>query len=143
MKYTHNAMKFGTQSRSSLLNINMIFETGYLDQNSKTWEDLVSKLQCAPIFMKFGTQCKSNMLIMNIVLGTDDLNPKLQILVNLVPRLKFALIFIKFGTHNKSNMLVMNAIPAIGSQLLQAQNDYIDCKIRLTARTWLIALTPR
>ena len=126
MKYTHNAMKFGTQSRSSLLIINMIFETGYLDQNSKTWEDLVSKLQCAPIFMKFGTQCKSNMLIMNIVLGTDDLNPTLQILVNLVPTLKFALIFIKFGTHNKLNMLVMNTILAsvyrasviIGSQLL-------------------------
>ena len=47
MKYIPNAMKFGNQSRSSLLIINMIFEIADLDPKLKTWEDLVSKLQCA------------------------------------------------------------------------------------------------
>ena len=51
MKYVPNAMKFGTQSRSSLLIINMIFEIADLDPKLKTWADLVSKLQCAPTFM--------------------------------------------------------------------------------------------
>ena len=40
-------MKFGTQSRSSSLIINMIFEIADLDPKLKTWADLVSKLQCA------------------------------------------------------------------------------------------------
>ena len=48
-------MKFGTQSRSNSLIINMIFLIVDLNPTSKTWADLVSKLQCAPIFMKFGT----------------------------------------------------------------------------------------
>ena len=46
-EYIPNAMKFGTQSRSSLLIINMIFEIPYFDPKLKTWADLVSKLQCA------------------------------------------------------------------------------------------------
>ena len=55
MKYIPNAMKFGTKNRSSLLIINMIFEiVADLDLKLKTWAYLVSKLQCAPIFMKFG-----------------------------------------------------------------------------------------
>ena len=73
MNYIFNAMKFGTQSRSSSLILNI----ADLDSKLKTWADLVSRLQCAPTFMKFGTDSKSNMLIMNTVLGTDDLNPKL------------------------------------------------------------------
>ena len=48
-------MKFSTQSRSSSLIINMIFEIADLDQKLKTWADLVPKLQCAPIFMNFDT----------------------------------------------------------------------------------------
>ena len=44
MKYIPNAMKFDTQSRSSSLIINMIFEIADLDPNLKTWADLVSKL---------------------------------------------------------------------------------------------------
>ena len=56
-------MKFGNQSKSSSLIINMIFEIADLD----------------PIFMKFGTQNKSNMLIIKILIGIDDLDPKLQI----------------------------------------------------------------
>ena len=71
-----NAMKFGTQGRSSLLIINMIFEIADLDPKLKIVADFVAKLQYAPIFIKFGTKCKSNMLIMNIVLGIDDLYPK-------------------------------------------------------------------
>ena len=76
MIYISNAMKFGTQSRSSLLIINMIFEIADLDPKLKILADFVSKLQYVPIFIKFGTKCKSNMLIMNIVLGIDDLYPK-------------------------------------------------------------------
>ena len=55
MKYMPNTMKFGTQSRSSLLIINMIFEIADLDPKLKTWADFVSKLQCASIFMKLCT----------------------------------------------------------------------------------------
>ena len=40
-------MKFDTQSRSSLLIINMIFEIADLNPKLKTWADLVSKLQYA------------------------------------------------------------------------------------------------
>ena len=45
MKYIPNAMKFGNQSRSSSLIINMIFEIADLDPKLNTWSDLVSKLQ--------------------------------------------------------------------------------------------------
>ena len=37
MKYIPNAMKFGTQSRSSLLIINMVFEIAGLDPKLNTW----------------------------------------------------------------------------------------------------------
>ena len=40
-------MKFGTQSRSSPLIINTIFEIADLDLKLKTWADLDSKFQCA------------------------------------------------------------------------------------------------
>ena len=44
LKYTPNAMKFGTQSRSSSLIINMILQIADLDPKLKIWADLVSKL---------------------------------------------------------------------------------------------------
>ena len=67
MKYTiPNAMKFGNQSRSSLLIISMIFEIKNLDPELKTWADFGFKIAMCPIFMKFDTQNKSNVLIMNI-----------------------------------------------------------------------------
>ena len=44
--YFPSAMKFGTQSRSSLL-LKNIFEIPYFDPKLKTSADLVSKLQCA------------------------------------------------------------------------------------------------
>ena len=47
MKYIPNAMKFGIQSKSSLLIINMIFEIMDLDPKLNTQTDLVLKLQCA------------------------------------------------------------------------------------------------
>ena len=47
MKYVANAMKFDTQSRSSSLIINTIFEMVDLDPKLDSWADLVSKLQCA------------------------------------------------------------------------------------------------
>ena len=40
-------MKFGTQSRSGLLIINIIFENADLEPKLNAWADLVSKLQCA------------------------------------------------------------------------------------------------
>ena len=43
MKYTFNAMKYGNQSRSSLLIMNT-FEIADLDPELKTWANLVSKL---------------------------------------------------------------------------------------------------
>ena len=47
MKYIHNAMKFGNQSRSSLLIINMMIEIADLDPKLKAWADLAWKLQYA------------------------------------------------------------------------------------------------
>ena len=69
-------MKFGIQSRSSSLILNMIFENCGSLPEIKNLADFVSKLQCAPT-LKFGTLCKSNMLIINMVLGIDDLDPKI------------------------------------------------------------------
>ena len=51
MKYIPNAMKFGNQSRSFSLILNMIFEIVDLDPKLKTWTD--------------SDQDKSNMLIIN------------------------------------------------------------------------------
>ena len=77
MKYIPNAIKFDTQSMSSSLIVNMIFEIANLAPKSKTCADLVSKLRHAPIFIEFGTKYKSEMLIVNMVLGIPDPNPKL------------------------------------------------------------------
>ena len=41
MKYIPNAMKFGSQSGSGSLIINVIFEIADLDPKLKTWADLV------------------------------------------------------------------------------------------------------
>ena len=46
-EFIPNAMKFGNQSRSRSLIINMIFEIVDLDPELKTWVNLISKLQCA------------------------------------------------------------------------------------------------
>ena len=50
MKYIPNATKFGTQSRSSSLIIDIVdfdpIEVVDLDLKLNTWADLVSKLQC-------------------------------------------------------------------------------------------------
>ena len=78
MKYIPNTMKFGNQSRSSSLIINMIFEIA--DPKLKTlFSRFGFKIAMCPIFMKFGTHNKSNMLIIDILIGIDDLGPKLQI----------------------------------------------------------------
>ena len=71
MKYIPNAMKFGTQSRSSSLIINMIFEIMHLDPKLNTWSDLVSKLQWH----------SEQILHANyeLLIGIDDLEPNLQI----------------------------------------------------------------
>ena len=76
MKYIQNAMKFGTQSRSSSLIINDIWNDIW---NSGSWPKIKylgrfgPKISIYLIFMKFGTQNKSNMPIMNILIGIDDL----------------------------------------------------------------------
>ena len=79
MKHIPDAMKFGTQSRSSLLIINMIFMIADLDPKFKYLGRLGFKIAMCLIFMKLFTQNKLNMLIMNILIGIDDLDPKLQI----------------------------------------------------------------
>ena len=66
-------MKFGTQSRSSSLIINMIFEIPDLE----SLERFGLKIAMCLIFMKFENQNKSNILIMNILIGMDYLDPKL------------------------------------------------------------------
>ena len=45
MKYIPNAIKFGIQSRSSWLIINMIFEIAGYDPKLKPWANLVPKLE--------------------------------------------------------------------------------------------------
>ena len=103
MEYICNAIK---PEEVKLANLKRdIWKLWILTQN---WAELVSKMQCAPIFMEPGTYCKSNILILYIIVETDDLDPKLEIRANLVPTLKFAPIFMKFGTHNKWNILIMN-----------------------------------
>ena len=62
-------MKFGTQSRSSSLIINVIFGIVDLDPKLKKLGRFDHKVAMCSIFMKFDTQNKSNMPIMNIVLG--------------------------------------------------------------------------
>ena len=68
-------MKFGTESMSSSLIINMIFEIADLDPNLYL-DRFGLKIAMCLIFMEFGTQSKLNMLIMNILIGTDSLHRK-------------------------------------------------------------------
>ena len=78
MKNISNAMKFGTQSRLSLLITNMIFEIADLDP--KLYLDRFGlKIAMCLIFIKFATQNKLNMLIMNVLIGIDYLDRKLEI----------------------------------------------------------------
>ena len=78
-------MKFGTQSRSSSLIINIMFEIADLELKLKTLADCLKivemsnglKIAMCSILKKFGTQNKSKMLIMNIFLRFHDLDPKL------------------------------------------------------------------
>ena len=65
-------MKFGTQSRSSSLIINMIFEISDLESLERFGLKIAMCL-----IMKFENQNKSNILIMNILIGMDYLDPKL------------------------------------------------------------------
>ena len=83
MIYIPNAMKFGFQSRSNLLIINMIFEIVDLDLKLNTLGRFGLKIALCLIFMKFSTQNKSDMLIMYIyiyiyiLIEIGDLDPKL------------------------------------------------------------------
>ena len=67
MENTPNAMKFGTQSRSSSLIISMIFEIADLEGLGR----FSLKIAICLIFMKFGNYKKLNMLITNILIGAD------------------------------------------------------------------------
>ena len=73
MKYIPSAMKFGNQSRSSSLIIN-IFEIWDLDPKLKILGRFGLKIAMCPIFMKFRTQNRSNMPIITILIGIDDLD---------------------------------------------------------------------
>ena len=78
MKYISNAINIGSQNRSSLLIISMVFEIANLDPKLKT-SRFDFKIGMCPISIKFGSQNKSNMLIINTLIGIDDLDQKLQI----------------------------------------------------------------
>ena len=71
-------MKFGTESRSSSLIINMIFEIADLDLKLYLGRFGLKIAMCL-IFMKFDTQNKLNMLIMNMLIGIDYRDCKLEI----------------------------------------------------------------
>ena len=73
MKNIPNAMKFSTQSSSSFLIINMMFEIADLGPKLKASD---SKLNASDVAI--GNQNKSNMLIINILIATDGLDPKFQ-----------------------------------------------------------------
>ena len=75
MKNISNAMKFGPESRSSLLIINMIFEIADLESLGR----FGLRIAMCLIFMKFDNQNKSNMLIMNILVGINYFYQKLEI----------------------------------------------------------------
>ena len=75
-------MKFGNQSRSSSLIINMIFEIAEI----KNLGRFGFKIAICPIFMKFDFLNKLNMLIINILIGIDDLTQNYK--------------FVKFGPKN-------------------------------------------
>ena len=68
-------MKVGTQSRSSSIMVNMIFEIADLECLGRFGLKIVMYL----IFIKFGTRNKLNMLLMNILIGIDYLDQKLEI----------------------------------------------------------------
>ena len=68
-------MKFDTQSRSSLLIINIIFEIVDLDPKLKAWADLVSKLQCAYFYEIWQSEkIEHAKYDMNVLIGIDDLD---------------------------------------------------------------------
>ena len=94
MKNIPNAMKFGTQSRSSSsLIINMIFEIADLEPKLKQvsissfQENLVPKMKNIPNAMKFGTQSRSSSsLIINLIFEMADLDPKLKAWADLISK---------------------------------------------------------
>ena len=91
MRNIPNAMKFGTQSTSNSLILNMIFEVADL-------ESLVRfgpKIAMCLIFMKCGNRNKSNMLILNALIGIDYLDQKLEI-----SKIEMCTMFMNFDTHN-------------------------------------------
>ena len=76
MKYSPNAMKFGSRT-------GQVRNHKYDIWNCESWPEIKNlgrfglKTAMCPIFNKFGTRNKSNMLIINILIGIDDLDPKL------------------------------------------------------------------
>ena len=64
-------MKFGNQSKSNMLIMNIVFGIDDLDLKSYIRANLVSTLKCTlTTFMEIGTRSKSNMLIMNTILAS-------------------------------------------------------------------------
>ena len=113
MKYIPNAMKFGTQSRSSLLILNMILK------NCGSWPGIKNfgryGLKIAMCF-NFNENWRWVQIEQaNYVYGIWNWwsRPKIIDLGKFVPTLKFAPIFMKFGTNNKCNMLILDMMLAM------------------------------
>ena len=114
-------------------------------------------------FRKFGTQNKSTMLIINILIGIDDLDLKLQIceiwsqnwnllrfLWNLAFTTNWTCLFmitrrcLECPHDNSLKMIIGSEHGTIIRTIYNSSmlRMIIGCKIRVTVRTWLIALAP-
>ena len=97
MKYTPNAVKFGTQSRLSFLILNMIFENCGSWPETRNFYEIRHLVQIEHANYEYST---SNWWSWTKIIDSRKFGRNTEICSD----------FMKFGTHNKSNMLIMNII---------------------------------
>ena len=145
MKYIYNAMKFNTQSRSSLLILNMIFE------NCGSWPGIGQI--CLKIAM-----C-SNVYEIWYLVQIEHANyeygtwnwwswPKIIDSGKLCPNTEICSHFYEIWDSQRMEHANYEYREYITRHGLERLRDYwlkmiIGCKIRLTFRTWLISSVPR
>ena len=145
MKYILNAMKFGTQSRLSLLILNMIFE------NCRSWPEI-------KVLGRFGlkTAMCSNFFEIWHLVQIEHANYDYSTLnwwswAKIIDSGKFrpnTEICSNFYKIWHSQQIEHANYEYNTGQCLERSRNYwlrmiIGCKIRLRVRTWLIALTSR
>ena len=131
-------------------NLVKFFNHKYDIWNCVSWPEIQNldrfglKIAMSPIFMKFDTQNKSNMLNINILIGITDLWPKITNLRNLVPKLIFFSNFYEIwhSQQIKHANCEYNTRPCL-EHLRDYKLRMIICKIWLTVRTLIMALTIR